>query len=862
MSLAVWSQPSGTSLGTFTEQTSVNISLPASGSGITYTVISGELPGGLQLSGSSIIGYPYIVTVDTTYSFCIRASNGISIADRTFKITIHAVNVPTFVTSAGALPVGTHQQLYALDRTYVNFQIEAFDLDQALGAKLTYYIASGDGTLPPGLTMDSGGLITGYIKPTLKITPADGNGTYDTATYDAVAYDFASLSTNGFDTYFYDDVFYDYNLPDGQPISLNVNYQFKVTITDGYKTAQRIFRIFVVGDDTFRADNTSLDGFVGDQGFTADATYLRQPVWLSNSNLGIFRASNYLTIPLVLYDNTNVYYKQETTNREVRATSINITNVDNVFRSNQLTVTNVKGTILIGQYITFEDSVPGASNEVYRITNVVNISTGVYRIYIGSPLSHDIPANTIFYIGTLCTFPPGISFDLNSAQLYGNIPYQPAVTNTYTFTLTATRPGNKGDSLSSSKTFSITVIGEIDSVITWNTPSNLGTIHANYVSTLRISASTTIPNAVVLYTITSGQLPNGLSLTSDGEIIGKVIQFPDPANHVLGLTSFDGGNLTFDAKTTSVDRSYSFTIEANDQFNYSAVSRTFTVSIDVPDAIAYSNIRVQPYLNNTQRSSFKSFMNNTSVFTPEAIYRLNDPNFGLQFNLGMVAYAGIQTNSAAKIAAAMGLNHKRKRFIFDSVQTAVAYLPGTTTAVYEVVYLKMMDPLEPNGLHLPNKIKSLGQQSDTITIDSVPNLWSRKISDLVANAPYNSRPLESVTADSSGYQVSNPNVKTFFPSSITNWQYQIGKTGLTERNYLPLWMRSIQPGTKQELGFILAVPLCYCLVGKSAGIKLLIENSGFDFKQLDYTVDRYVIDSVTGYASDKYLVFKNDRITV
>ena len=428
--------------------------------------------------------------------------------------------------------------------------------------------------------------------------------------------------------------------------------------------------------------------------------------------------------------------------------------------------------------------------------------------------------------------------------------------------MTATRPGNKGDSLSSSKTFTITIIGEIDSVITWNTPSNLGTIHANYVSTLRVSASTTIPNAVVLYTITSGQLPNGLTLTSDGEIIGKVIQFPDPTNNILGLTSFDGGNLTFDNKTTTVDRSYTFTIEANDQFNYSAVSRTFTVTIDVPDAIAYSNIRVQPYLNNTQRTAFKSFMNNTSVFTPESIYRLNDPNFGLQFNLSMVAYAGIQTNSASKIAAAMGLNHKRKRFIFDSVQTAVAYLPGTTTAVYEVVYLKMMDPLEPNGLHLPNKIKSLGQQSDTITIDSVPNLWSLKISDLTANAPSNIRPLESVTADSTGYQASNPNVKTFFPSSITNWQYQIGQAGLTERNYLPLWMRSIQPGTKQELGFILAVPLCYCLVGKSAGIKLLIENSGFDFKQLDYTVDRYVIDSVTGYASDKYLVFKNDRITV
>jgi hypothetical protein len=379
---------------------------------------------------------------------------------------------------------------------------------------------------------------------------------------------------------------------------------------------------------------------------------------------------------------------------------------------------------------------------------------------------------------------------------------------------------------------------------------------------LRVHATTTIANAVVLYAITSGVLPNGLSLTSDGEIIGKVIQFPDPDNNMLGLTSFDGGNLTFDQKTTTVDRSYTVTIEAKDQFGYSAISRTFNITIDVPDAIAYSNIRVQPYLNNTQRTAFKSFMNNTSVFSPSSIYRSNDTNFGLQFNLSMVVYAGIQTNNAAQIVSAMGLNHKRKRFIFDSVQTAVAYLPGTTTAVYEVVYLKMLDPLEPGGLHLPATVKSVGKQSDTITIDSVPNIWSRKLSDLTANAPSNSRPLEVITADSSGYQISNPNIKTFFPNSITNWQYRIGQTGLTERNYLPLWMRSIQPGTKQELGFVLAVPICFCLVGKSTGIKLLIENSGFDFKQLDYTVDRYVIDSVTGYTSDKYLVFKNDRITV
>jgi hypothetical protein len=75
-------------------------------------------------------------------------------------------------------------------------------------------------------------------------------------------------------------------------------------------------------------------------------------------------------------------------------------------------------------------------------------------------------------------------------------------------------------------------------------------------------------------------------------------------------------------------------------------------------------------------------------------------------------------------------------------------------------------------------------------------------------------------------------------------------------------MRSIQPGAKQQLGFKLAVPLCYCKPGTADDIILNIKISGFDFKTLDYTIDRYIIDSVEGYSSDKYLVFKNHSTTV
>jgi hypothetical protein len=101
-----------------------------------------------------------------------------------------------------------------------------------------------------------------------------------------------------------------------------------------------------------------------------------------------------------------------------------------------------------------------------------------------------------------------------------------------------------------------------------------------------------------------------------------------------------------------------------------------------------------------------------------------------------------------------------------------------------------------------------------------------------------------------------------FPASISIWRKRIESIGLKERNFMPLWMRTIQEGQVQELGYVKAVPLCYCKPGRADDILLNIKNSGFDFNQLEYQIDRYIIDSVTGYNEDKYIAFKNDRTTI
>ena len=70
-------------------------------------------------------------------------------------------------------------------------------------------------------------------------------------------------------------------------------------------------------------------------------------------------------------------------------------------------------------------------------------------------------------------------------------------------------------------------------------------------------------------------------------------------------------------------------------------------------------------------------------------------------------------------------------------------------------------------------------------------------------------------------------------------------------------MRTAQQDSIQELGYTLALPLCYCLPGTSETIKAGINFSEFDYRQFELDVDRYLIDSTEGVSEPKYIVFAN-----
>jgi len=777
MPLSVWTEHSGYSFGTIQERTSINQLLPVVGTA-TYSVISGKLPPGLRIVDDAIIGSAFEVPRSTEFKFVVRASYNNEISDRTFAITVDGADQPVWQTAAGSLPVGPNNVYYILDSSYIDFQLLATDPDTAAGQRLKYFIASKEGTLPPGLVLTDSGRIVGWVQPALVIPETAGNGFFDTTVYDAVAFDFGYRSSNGYDSYIYDTAIFDYSTPSLSPKKLNRNYEFIVTITDGDTEVKRKFKIYVVGDDYFRADNTVTTA--GSGSFMVDATYVRAPIWVTPANLGVRRANNYQTIRLDTYEDLDL------------------------------------GPI-------------------------------VYSLDAINPDS------------TVSILPPGMQFDQGTAEIFGVVPYQPAITKTYHFTVTAMRLSDRAETATSKRTFTVQVLGEVESVMGWVTGSNLGNIESNLISMLSVTASSTITESVILYVKTSGTLPPGLILELDGEITGKVSQFN--LNGDQGLITFYASNFSLDAGTTTVDRVYSFTVEARDILGYSAISRTFSLTITTPNNRLYSNITAKPYLKLDQRELFKNFIRNSNIFDATAIYRPGDSNFGIQNDLKMIVYSGIETKTAAQVVSVVGQNHRKKRFKIGDVKKAQAKVTGTNNLLYEVIYLDVIDPLE-----IGNKTLDLAEAGP---ID--PILTTVDQTNIYFNGPFDTptrfwgRPQPySVTADRSDVY---PDGEFRQPASISLWRRRIEQLGLHDRNYLPLWMRTIQDGSVQELGFVSAIPLCFCKVGRGDDIMLNIKNylkttPDFSFNKIDYVIDRYIIDSVTGDTTDKYIVFRNDRTII
>jgi hypothetical protein len=917
-----WTSNNGDSLGTFEEQVTVApLSLPLSEPSATVKIISGSLPAGLRLINNTIAGTPIEVARETVSTFVLRATYNSQISDRTFKITVQGADIPVWQTPADLLAAGNNGVYYILDSAPVDFQLEVIDTDTAAGQTLEYFIPAKGGTLPPGIQLTTDGKLVGVVDPILAIEKSAAAGYYDDAGYDSgstSAYDWSVPSSNGFDSFYYDTTIYDLSTPTQSPKKLNRYYEFTVSVSDGDTIASRTFKLYVVGDDFFRADTTVMN--VGTGVFSADNTHIRVPIWLTPRDFGYRRANNYVTLILDVIDPNTLsgvvsYYQ----------TSLNDDNTASILPPG-LTLDTITGEIagrvpyqpavtqeykftIAAQRIGYDIDSVQLIEYVYEAANpgISQIKVSKFDAYSEYAIDKEFTVDGNTYI---------IRSINTSNAAYDVLTLNRAILTTFnsgtsinfgTINITDT------ENTVSEKTFVVKLLGEVDSTIAWITPSDLGSFSANYISTLNVRATTTVPNANLLYTVTSGTLPPGLTLSLSGELIGKVNSFGTELQP--GLTVFDSQQMQLDGNTTTLDRTYTFTILAQDQFRFSAIEKTFTISLSDPDNKQYSNVFLQPLLPQVQRSTFLNFVNNAEIFLPEYLYRPNDPNFGIQTKIKILAYSGIEAKAIESFVAAAAKNHKRRNLKIGSIKTAVAKTPGTQDVVYEVVYLEVIDPQQSTKKNQKTATQIKIKNSDKVLVNSakytdINDTYASEFSeftittreegdvavswidllningrDEIYNIPvtslleiinqagysvsvpftpgviesnkYRPWPTNVITTDSNAILADGANSTTRYISNMTHMRAAIKSIGETEKDFLPLWMRSSQVDTVTELGFVNAIPLCYCKPGTANIIANTIDFYNIDFKQYELDIDRYLIDNAEGNSQEQYILFAN-----
>ena len=419
------------------------------------------------------------------------------------------------------------------------------------------------------------------------------------------------------------------------------------------------------------------------------------------------------------------------------------------------------------------------------------------------------------------SLPTGVAIDLNSGELYGTLARQAAVETTYNFTVRANRVVTTGVNVFTDQAFTMKVIGELDIGIAFTTPTVIGTLTADIPSTLSVEAVAEESNRVLGYTVTSGSLPTGITLSEQGNLIGTI----DPSDF------------------TDSTRSFTFTVTVSDQYQSAATSKEFTLNIDIPyTQTEYGNMDGHA-TSLIDQNIFYSIAQDPNINSVENVYRPEDSNFGMKVKPNMLMISGLEAQTLTTFQQQMEQNHSPKTLYFGDVKTAVA--KEGSTVKYEVVYLEVKDNLENND----------GQSvSRAINIRDGVNkpMLGPRASSMNATTDYVEYEITTdggLSFSTSGSKVRYANqlsadlgfIETLYPNAVANMRSRMKSLGHKEWDFLPLWMKTTQAGDLAPLGYVKAVPICYCKPGTSALVKKRIEDKNLKFKNIKFIIDRYTV---------------------
>ena len=426
--------------------------------------------------------------------------------------------------------------------------------------------------------------------------------------------------------------------------------------------------------------------------------------------------------------------------------------------------------------------------------------------------------------------PTGLSIDVNTGEIAGTLPTQAAVETEYTFKVRAARTPISGITVYEEKTFTMTVIGAIDIGIAFTTAADLGTVTAGIPSLVSITAEAAETNRVLTYAVTAGNLPTGLSLSEQGNIIGTI-----------DLSDFNTSEFTLNTTTGAYTKSYTFTVTVSDQYQSAASSREFTITVNLPYGVEYGNLSAQGLIAAVDRNLFYQIAQDPNINNDTNIFRREDPAFGIEQNPEMLLIAGLEHKTATALQNQMSQNHTPKTLYFGDVKTAVAKQNGTT--VYEVVYIEMKDELVNNAGKAVSASVDLstsiyrpmnGPSADGTRITSDYLVYEVTTDGgLSFSIPGSKlRYANELTADLGTFE-------RLFPNAVANMRSRMKSLGQREYLHLPLWMRTAQTSSGVPLGYKMAIVLAYCKPGQSALVRRRILNKNINFKNIQFIIDRY-----------------------
>lgn len=697
------------------------------------------------------------------------------ISARSYRFTIRAINsLGRIIDRAFSLNITnndppiiqpeTTQLGSHYDGTFYSKQLEVIQLNP--NVQIEWNVTSGK--LPPGLSLTSTGTIAGYIEP-LVLT-----GNYGPAGFDGADYVIDGVPGSGIIAQEeYDTAPYEFN-----QLSQSLTYTFTVQAFDGANydlqtyTFNVVSRVGMTADSTLHIDDTFL---------TIDTGNVRIPVIRNiSTTLPIGRQDSYYAFKVDGYD-----FSQ----RDLTYKIVNTVGTYDGSPYDILWDDSYNGVVDLER--PAPDGVPGGFDEVFASTSNL----------------------------------PGILLDEDTGWIYGKLNVQTTALEEYSFGIVVCKTEDDGlEYCSVPKYFTLPVIGDPNSIITWTSPSNLGTIDNGTVSELSVKAVSAVGKELV-YTLvdkvkTSCRLPQGLVLLPSGEISGRA---------TFEAFNIDDYSTTFDNNQLTIDRTATFKVKAETVDNTSNVTQTFTLTLNVIDKEPYENLYIKAMPILPQRQIYTDLISDTSIFDPAFIYRPLDPYYGIQEELKMLFLPGLSASELSLYQESMIRNHFNKTYTFGDVKTAYV-LDDTYNVKYEVVYLEVTD--------LGENINGTGPRLST------------DLSDIISN-PY-------ISENGSTYNI-------IYPNSSENMKIRlVNGIGYQDQSSLPLWMTSNQPdattatGFNIPLGYTKAVVIAFATPGNGEKITYRIKQTNIDFNRIEFVADRYQLDN---YYSSNYVIDQSTYIS-